>query len=128
TERLRAVLSPALATTPHVLCEVIEVVDEKWQDAVEGYLNTRRFDLLVAPGDYDRALTLYERQKKTDKLWGVGLVNTQKTQQLSDRIRPESLAAKVTSTNDLARGYIGFLLGNVICCSHEGELKNHQRA
>src|SRR5439155_4119488 len=52
TERLRDLLSAALATPPHVLCEVIEVVDEKWQDAVEGYLNTRRFDLLVAPGDY----------------------------------------------------------------------------
>jgi uncharacterized protein YPO0396 len=128
TECLRELLSAELATPPEVLCEVIEVVDEKWQDAVEGYLNTRRFDLLVAPQDYDRALTLYERQKQTERLWGVGLVNTQKTKQLPDRPRPESLAAKITTTSDLARGYITFLLGNVVCCGHEGELKHHQRA
>jgi len=70
TERLRELLSAELATQPHVLCEVVEVIDEKWQDAVEGYLSTRRFDLLVAPDDYDRALTLYERQKKRPKTCG----------------------------------------------------------
>lgn len=128
TERLRELLSAELESAPEVLCEVIDVADEKWQDAVEGYLNTKRFDLLVAPDDYDRALTLYERQKKAEKLWGVGLVNTQKTRQLSERPRPDSLAEKVTTNHELARGYISYLLGNIICCRDEAELKKFPRA
>src|SRR5262249_7853672 len=37
---------------PKPLCELIEIPNARWRDAVEGYLNTRRFDVIVEPEDY----------------------------------------------------------------------------
>ena len=28
---------------PRILCEMLEITDETWRNAVEGYLNTQRF-------------------------------------------------------------------------------------
>ena len=52
------------ARAPRPLCELVEVPSARWRDAVEGYLNTRRFDVIVAPEDFTRALGLYERNKR----------------------------------------------------------------
>ena len=41
---------------PRVLCEALEITDESWRNAVEGYLNTQRFYLLVEPENFDIAL------------------------------------------------------------------------
>src|SRR5262249_49358134 len=57
---------------PKPLCELIEISNARWRDAVEGYLNTRRFDIIVDPEDYARALTLYEKNKNDYPLPGRG--------------------------------------------------------
>ena len=50
-----------------ILCELLEMTDVKWQNAVEGYLNTQRFYLLVEPGDFDIALSVYEKMRRAGK-------------------------------------------------------------
>ncbi|HWI52583.1 MAG TPA: ATP-binding protein, partial [Symbiobacteriaceae bacterium] len=45
-EALREAIRQAMPDTePRVLCELIDIPDERWQNAVEGYLNSQRFDL-----------------------------------------------------------------------------------
>ena len=39
------------------LCEYIEVKDEKWRNALEGYLNSQRFDLIIEPEYFEYAST-----------------------------------------------------------------------
>jgi len=114
--------------TPAVLCELLEVPDEKWQDAVEGWLNTQRFDLIVEPGHFDFALGVYERQKRRHNISGVGLVNTGKVLKFLDRQERGSLAEEVRSNNRYALGYVRQLMGNVIKCDSEQELKKHRRS
>ena len=63
-------------TNPGVLCEMLEIQDEEWRNAVEGYLNTQRFYILVEPENFDIALGIYERLRREKKLFGVGLINT----------------------------------------------------
>lgn len=111
-----------------VLCELLEIRDEKWRDAVEGFLNTQRFDLMVEPQHFDYALTLYERYKRQKGISGVGLVNTRAVEKFVNRIEPNALAEEVLTDNIYARGYINQLLGNVIKCETEQELKYHRRA
>lgn len=113
---------------PAVLCELLEIRDETWRDAVEGYLNTQRFDLLVPPTAFDRSLTVYERRKRERNIHGVGLVNTGKVQAERAAPRPGSLAEEVETDDPFARAYADRLLGQVIKCQTEGELKNHRRA
>jgi len=124
------------AREPRPLCELIEVPSARWRDAVEGYLNTRRFDVIVAPGDFPRALALYDRHKRDYAvpgrgrvfIAGVGLVDIERIQAMASRREPRSLAEQVTTDDPLARAYADFLLGDVICCESEQELRRHRRA
>ncbi len=124
------------AREPRPLCELIEVPAPRWRDAVEGYLNTRRFDVIVAPDDFPRALGLYERNKRGYRLPGrgdvfianAGLVDMDRVQSMLRRPEPRALAAQVATDDPLARAYVDFLLGDVICCDDEQELRRHRRA
>lgn len=108
----------------HILCEVIDVKNETWKNAVEGYLHTQKFDLLVPTGYFDDALSCYERYKFTHQIERVGLVNTDKI--IEEQRRPlfRSLAEEVTTNIDYVQAYVNRLLGALIKCESERELKN----
>lgn len=124
------------AREPRALAELIEVPAAQWRDAVEGFLNTRRFDVIVAPEDFPRALGLYERHKHGWTLpgrgevfiAGVGLVDAERILATPRRAEPRSLAEQVITGDALARAYVDVLLGDVICCDDEQELRKHRRA
>ncbi len=109
------------------LCELIEVSDEKWRNAVEGYLNTQRFDIIVDPSYFNDALDIYDKVKYEQKIYGVGLVNTQKLTAY-EQLVPGTLADKVTSDHTYARYYINMLLNNTYCVDDVHELKNYNRS
>lgn len=110
------------------LCEMLEIEEgqEEWRDAIEGYLNSRKFDLFVAEPYYDDALRLYEKYKAEKKIYGVGLVNTAKIKDVESVFN--SLASKIITENKCAQKYINFLMGNVICVDSEDDLKKFERA
>ena len=109
---------------PHVLCELLEIKDEQWRNAVEGYLNTQRFYVLVEPESFDIALGTYDRLRREQKAFGVGLINTQNMEQYEEA--PEgTLASVVTSKNRYARRYINMVLGKVILCDRYEDLKKY---
>ncbi|MGN0247245.1 MAG: ATP-binding protein [Lachnospiraceae bacterium] len=110
---------------PRILCEMLEITDESWRNAVEGYLNTQRFYILVEPDSFDIALGIYDRLRKEKKAYGVGLINTQNLEQY-DTAPEGSLAAVVTSKNKYAKRYINMILGKVHMCAHYRDLKNHK--
>lgn len=113
--------------TPRILCELLEITDPTWRNAVEGYLNTQRFYILVEPNSFDIALGTYDQLRKERKAYGVGLINTQKLDGYD--IAPEgSLASVVTSENKYAKRYINMVLGKVMMCDHYSQLKNHKTA
>ena len=107
-----------------ILCELLSITDASWQNAVEGYLNTQRFHLLVNPGDFDLALSVYDRLRREKKAYGVGLINAAKLEPY-DTAPKGSLAEVVTSGNVYARRYINMLLGKVHRCDSYQELKKY---
>ncbi len=121
---------------PKPFCELVEVPNEQWRDAIEGYLNTRRFDVIVAPEDFPRALSLYEKNKRAYALpgrgqvfiSGVGLVDSERVMESGRRAEPRSLAQQCVTQDPLARAYADYVLGDVICCEQEGDLRKHRTA
>lgn len=110
------------------LCELIDIEpeNEAWRNAVEGYLNTQRFDIIVEPQYFNKALDIYEKHKFNKKIHGVGIINTNK---LRDYTREEcSLASKVKGLNEHARQVVSMIMGKVICVSDIGELKTHTQS
>lgn len=52
---------------PRILCEMLEITDDAWRNAVEGYLHTQRFYILVEPDNFDIALGTYDRLRREKK-------------------------------------------------------------
>lgn len=105
-----------------VFADLLEVIDPEWQDAVEGYLNTQRFNLIVNPDVYDIAAEVYDRHKS--EIHTVALVNTGALD-LSSSTDDASLAAVIRSENRYALAYAREILNRVIRCKDVQELKSH---
>ena len=125
---LKSLLQDELHCKPAFLCEVIEVADERWQDAIEGYLNTRRFDILLDPKYFQAALSLYEAHKRRLGIQGVGLVDVEKIHRQNQPCAENTLAQLVVSEHRNAKAYADFLMGDVVRCESELELRRHSRS
>lgn len=116
-----------------ILADVLEIAhgEEAWRGAVEGYLNNQKFYLLVPIEWYERAVSIYDAVKSRYAQQSFGLVDIGKLREKEhDRLSPweDSLAKKVETSNPLARDYINFLLGRVVCVAHVGQLRRHKVA
>lgn len=106
-----------------VFADLLEINEPEWQDAVEGYLNTQRFYLIVNPEVYDIAADVYDRHK--NEIHTVALVNTGALD-LNSPVEELSLAAVVKSDNRYALAYAREILNRVIRCKSVKELKAHK--
>lgn len=109
---------------PYVLCETLEITDESWRNAVEGYLNTQRFYIVVEPENFDIALGIYDKLRREKSAYGVGLINTQKMEEY-DKVPEGTLATVVTSKNKYAKRFINMILGKVQMCERYSDLKKY---
>ncbi len=109
---------------PKILCELLEITDERWRNAVEGYLNTQRFYILVEPENFDIALGTYNRLRKERKAYGVGLINAQKLDAYDEALEG-TLATVVTSKDKYAKRFSNMILGKVHMCERYDQLKQY---
>ena len=105
-----------------VFADLLEITDPVWQNAVEGFLNTQRFALIVDPQNYDIAADVYDRMK--DKIQAALLINTQALHIGQKTPRSDSLAAVIKCENSYAKAYADYLLGRVIRCDTVEQLKS----
>ena len=128
TERLRNCIQKefeesGIDSPVYIFAELISITDKQWTNAIEGYLNTQRFYLIVEPEYYTRALQIYNVNKRS---YSQGIINFKKLPETE----PEnnSLASLVTTENRFARRYADYVLGNVICCEQLENLENYSSA
>ncbi|MDO5812099.1 MAG: SbcC/MukB-like Walker B domain-containing protein [Bacillota bacterium] len=110
------------------LCEYIEVKDEKWRNALEGYLNSQRFDLIIEPEYFEYALLVYEEYKNKRGIYGVGIVDVAKLAKYEDVALKETLANQLECKNTYARWYVNMLLSRVHCVDDVTQLRNYPTA
>lgn len=109
-----------------ILADVLEITtgEETWRGAVEGYLNSQKFYLLVPPEHYEKSLQLFNQWKH--EFPSFGLVDLKKLREKSNlTIEKSSLAEKIQTENPLAQDYISYLLGRVICCEKVEDIRNY---
>lgn len=109
------------------LCEYLEVTDESWRNAIEGYLHTQRFDIIIEPEYFVKAMQIYEQYKKDHLIFGVGIVNVLSLNQYS-HTSEGSLAQYVTSYNSYAKHYANMLLNRVMCVETVEDLTKYKTA
>ena len=114
--------SCSISADVRVFADLLEIVKPEWQNAVEGYLNTQRFNIIVESQYYDVAAEVYDRMKH--QIEGVTLVNTQALD-LKSETDETTLASVVSSKNRYARAYANYLMGRVVLCDEVIKLKQY---
>ncbi|XMB86002.1 SbcC/MukB-like Walker B domain-containing protein [Mycoplasmatota bacterium WC44] len=114
-------------TTPVILCEVLEIKDKRWQNAIEGYLGKERFNILVNPEYFNESLKIYSEIRKEFRKFPVSLVNTGKLGKFNEE-NIRGLASEIESNYSHAKNYINYRLNNVIKCEDVEDLPTHNLA
>lgn len=105
-----------------VLADLLDIRDETWRNAIEGYLGANKLCLLVEPGYVQAAMEIYEQLDKK-KYWRVSLVDTEKVMEGNWVRKEHSLAEEIETKEDYVKAYIDFLLGNVMKCDSIQKLR-----
>jgi uncharacterized protein YPO0396 len=106
-----------------ILADLAEVTQEVWADAVEGWLNTLRFAVIVQPDDFQKALEAYDALPRS--ISGVALPNIGKMR--NAEVRKGSLAELVTTDSPYAGYYLSCVLGDVMTADIT-TLKNYSKS
>ena len=110
-----------------LLCELLYMTDNSWQDAVESYLNTQRFNIIVAPENYLIAKKVFI--SLGDKVKGIGLIDTRKIGEIEYSVEGISyLGDKVESENIYAKRYVRFIMRDVVCCDSADTLEQYGKS
>jgi len=104
--------------------EYLNITDQSYSDAIEGYLNTNRFNIIVPPKYFKDALKTYHRHSRD--IFGVTLVDTNKLE--SHDIVEGTLAEFIESDNINALNYIRMLLNRVYYVDDVLDLPNYRTA
>lgn len=133
-----------------ILADLLDIKDEKWRNAIEGYLGNNKLALIVEPRYIKQALEIYEalgrksgdesgtsqgyRGAKERSGWNrnsgsnipwerISLVDTERLSEQEHVAKKGSLAEEVSASESYVEEYINYLLGNVMKCDSMAELR-----
>ncbi len=124
---LEAIRGQCPQADPRVLCDHVEVTDERWQAAIEGYLGGVRFAILVEAQYEAEAIRIVRALAGRDNRARV--VQGDKAARDAERIRPEadSLIEVLSFDHAVARAYLSASYGNVVRVESAEQLRNTRR-
>lgn len=105
------------------LCEYLEINDPSWQKAIEGYLNTQRFYLIVPNKYYKEAIKLYQERKD---FCLIRIINGGRIPDFD--VEKNTLGEFVESSNQTALNYARYVLNRVHCAKDIYDLENYDIA
>jgi len=112
----------------YILADLLEIRDIRWRNAVEAYLHTQKFYLLVEPQYFIDALRVYDRLKFNMGFFDWGLIDAGKLERVNPQPAEGSLAEEVITGHAYARMFIDYVMGRLIKCNQVEDLRNHDRA
>ncbi|MFI3115538.1 MAG: SbcC/MukB-like Walker B domain-containing protein [Clostridia bacterium] len=104
----------------YIFCELLEISDPKWTNAIEGYLNNQRFYIIVDPKYYDLCTNVFNENR--EKLARTGLVNVIKVSNCEKK--ENTLSWYVKSDNYYIETYANYLLSRVFVTENVLNLKD----
>lgn len=122
--KLLEVVTPVIGRRPPLLCELLEIPDLRWQDAVEAMLGPRRFEAIVSLTWLDDAQRALNKAGLSD----AGLLDFASPDKDARPALPGSLAEQVTTEYPDLRDYVNAMLGDIITCSSVDDLRRYRRA
>lgn len=108
-----------------VLADLLDIRDEKWHNAVEGYLGNNKLLLVVDPEYAKDAMEIY-RSLDRKRFYKAAVLDTEKVMGGKFDTEKGSLAEEVDAKGEHVRSYINFFLGHVMKCDSIEELREHR--
>jgi cell division protein FtsB len=150
--RLSARFGPAEECRVFIVAEEADVTDDRWRNALEGYLYREKHHVVVAPAHYEQAAEVLAGIRRKNPTGILGLVDsagadraptdagrapttTSSTSSVPAAakttdviVAPGSLAELITSPNALVQDYLNRVLGRLMRCSSRAHVQNHDQA
>lgn len=111
--------------SPIPLCDVVEVIDDDWQYAVEALLGRGREAIIVAPDRLHEAFDLMWRDR--DSFWGCTLVKTTQTRSMDPHRPAGSILEAVASEDHHALAFLNVRIGGFRKAETEADLERLDR-
>ena len=106
------------------LCELLEIKDDSWRNAIEGILGDYRFALVVDSKDFSVAYEILQKNHLESSM----LINTEEVLNFDVNTESGSLAQQIECKNELSSKYIASILGNIICCSSHNDVLKFKKS
>ncbi|MEM9103052.1 MAG: SbcC/MukB-like Walker B domain-containing protein [Pseudomonadota bacterium] len=125
-EAIAAITKMVKGSKPRVLCDFVEVNDERWQTAIEGYLGGNRFAIIVEPEHEAQAIKVVRnlKGKNTSKV-----IQTAKAKQDAERfsLSEDSIIHVMEFTHAAIKDFVIASYGNVSRVETTEELRQTRR-
>lgn len=105
-----------------ILADLLQIRDERWHNAVEGYMGNNKLLLIVEPKYAKAAMDIYQSMDRK-KYFRAAILDTEKVLEEEHIVRKGALAEEVKAKEKYVQSYIDFVLGNVMKCENIDELR-----
>lgn len=105
-----------------ILADLLEIKNETWRNAVEGYLANQKLGLIVEPKYAKCAMGIYQ-ELDGKKYYRYGVIDTERVVKDKHLVLEHALSEEVDTDKAYVRSYIDFLLGKVVKCETLEELR-----
>ncbi len=126
---LSAIKQQCPQARPAVLCDFINVTDERWQMAIEGYIGGNRFAVIVEPDFEAEAIRIVRGIASSGRRNATKIIQGRKVQKDAARLSVVngSVLEVMSFEHKTAEYYIKGSYGNVLRVADEQELRNTAR-
>lgn len=128
-QALSAIQQQCPQARPAVLCDFINITDERWQMAIEGYIGGNRFAVIVEPEFEAEAIRIVRSMKNSARKNATKIVQGLRVQKDASRLSTprDSIMEVMNFEHKTAEYYVKGSYGNVLRVSDEQELRNTAR-
>lgn len=106
------------------LADMLDITDDEWKNAVEGWLGNQRMNIIIAPEYFLDAYRIYKKIKNT--VYEYAVVDLERVYSDRPTAKKGSLAEVVTCESKYVRAYIDYLLGNVMRCYDDSKIRDYR--
>lgn len=128
TEDFLAALARAVPEArPRLLCDVIEITEQDWAGAIEGYIGSERYAVIYDPAHESKvqgfAKEFNKGRRKRVQVPQIGLA----LREGAGKVRPGSIVEMTRSDDDVAMGFLEARYGDALVCNDGRRLKDMRR-
>lgn len=107
-----------------ILADHITIKDETWRNAIEGYIRNQKLNLIVEDGYFMDAFRIYRSLKHRPDFHTYSIVDQAKAKP-GNRPDATTLYDYVEVDQESLKPYIEYLLGRVVCCTDEANIREY---